>query len=132
LDPKVGDIGIALFADRDISTVTATKKQATPGSRRKFDMADGLYIGGVLNGVPVQWIEFSEAGINITSPTAISLNAPDVNINCKTFELNATTAATITTPTFTVNGATFLNGSLSQGLGARWRSSLYERPCCRN
>lgn len=80
LDPVIGDIGIALFADRDSSRVKTTKKQANPGSNRRFDMADGLYIGGVLNGTPAQYVEFSGAGINLVSPTAVTIKAPAVNI----------------------------------------------------
>jgi hypothetical protein len=118
IDPQVGDIGIAIFADRDISSVAANKGQANPGSRRRFDMADGLYIGGVLNGTPTQYVEFSTAGIKIHSPTAINLEAPDVQINAATVEINASSSTTINTPTFTVNGATVLNGTLSQGRGS--------------
>lgn len=65
LDPQVGDIGICVFASRDISSVKATKAVANPGSRRRFDMADGLYLGGVLNGVPEQYIRFSGEGIEL-------------------------------------------------------------------
>jgi len=54
LDPQPGDIGIAVFASRDISAVIATKKQANPATFRTYDFSDGLYVGGVLNGVPSQ------------------------------------------------------------------------------
>jgi hypothetical protein len=110
LDPQVGDIGIALFADRDISSVIANKGQANPGSRRRFDMADGLYIGGVLNGTPTQWVRFSADGIELVSPAQVKLQAPDVQISCETFALAATTSASITTPTLTINGNTITNG----------------------
>jgi hypothetical protein len=81
LDPQVGDIGIAVFADRDISSVTANKGQANPGSRRQHDMADGLYVGGVLNGVPTAYLQFSSGGITLTSPTAVTINAPTIILN---------------------------------------------------
>ena len=112
LDPQVGDIGIALFADRDISSATANKAPSNPGSARRFDMADGLYLGGVLNGAPSQYVQFSAAGIKLHSPTAVILEAPDIQLNGSTVEINATTSATVTTPTFTVNGATVLNGTV--------------------
>lgn len=107
LDPEVGDIGICVFASRDLSKVKATKAPAVPGSYRMHSFSDGLYLGGVLNGVPSQFVQFSSDGISIVSPTEITLEAPIVTIN-------AGTSATITTPTFTVNGATILNGTLSQ------------------
>lgn len=118
IDPQVGDIGIAVFADRDISSATANKGEANPGSRRKFSMADGLYLGGVLNGTPTQYVQFSTAGIKLHSPTSIVLEAPDIQLNGLTVEITATTSTTVTTPTFTVNGATVLNGPLSQGNGS--------------
>lgn len=118
IDPKVGDIGIAVFADHDISSVAASKAQSNPGSWRRFSMADGLYIGGVLNGTPTQYVQFSTAGIKLHSPTAIILEAPDVQISAATVEIVATASTTITTPIFTVNGATVLNGTLNQGTGS--------------
>jgi hypothetical protein len=42
-DPVIGDIGLAVFASRDISLVKRSRALANPGSRRKFDMADGIY-----------------------------------------------------------------------------------------
>lgn len=66
IDPVVGDIGLAVFADRDISTVKASKAQGPPGSRRRFSFADGIYIGGILNGEPTQYVQFASTGINIT------------------------------------------------------------------
>jgi hypothetical protein len=76
MDPAAGDIGIALFCQRDITAVRATKAQANPGSFRRFDWADGIYIGGVLNGVPSQYVQFNASGITIVSPTEITLQAP--------------------------------------------------------
>jgi len=97
LDPQPGDIGIAVFASRDISSVKANKAQANPGSFRTFDWADGLYLGGVLNGVPTQFVEFATGGITITSPTKITLNAPEVDIE-------ASTSVTINSPAITIEG----------------------------
>lgn len=69
MDPTPGDIGLVLFADRDMSSVKATKAQANPGSRRRFDMADGVYLGGILNTAPTQYIQMTPAGINIVAPS---------------------------------------------------------------
>ena len=85
IDPEVGDIGIAVFADRDISSVVANHGQANPGSRRRFDMADALYLGGFCNDVPEQYVQFVTSGdnksINIVSPTQITLSAPLIALN---------------------------------------------------
>lgn len=76
LTPVVGDIGAALFCSRDISKVKATKAPALPGSRRAYDWADGLYIGGWLNGVPTELVEFLNPGIKLTSTTQVIIDAP--------------------------------------------------------
>lgn len=80
LDPQPGDIGIAIFASRDISRVKSTQAAANPGSGRQYDFSDALYLGGMLNGVPSQYVQFSPAGIKIVSPIAITLQAPQINL----------------------------------------------------
>ena len=73
LDPQPEDIGIAVFASRDITNVKSTKAQANPGSYRMHDFSDGMYLGGLLNGAPTQYIQFAGSSINLVSPT-ISAN----------------------------------------------------------
>lgn len=80
MDPKVGDIGLAVIASRDISAVKVAKAPNVPGSFRRFDPADGLYIGGFLNAVPTQYIRFSTDGIEIISPTRVKITAPHVDL----------------------------------------------------
>ncbi len=65
IDPEVGDIGYAAFADRDISSVKETKDFANPGSFRRFSAADALYVGGYLNDVPEQYIQMNSDGVTI-------------------------------------------------------------------
>lgn len=79
-DPVVGDIGICVFASRDISTVKTNKAQSNPGSRRRFDWADGLYIGGVLNAKPVQYFYFTDNGITITDKNGNTIVMDDNGI----------------------------------------------------
>lgn len=117
IDPQVGDIGIAIFADRDISSAIANKAQSNPGTWRRFSKADGLYIGGFLNGTPTQYVQFSAAGIKLHSPTRITMDAPDIVLQAPTIEMNATASITATTPTFTINGNAVINGGISQGAG---------------
>jgi hypothetical protein len=112
MDPEPGDIGICVFASRDISSVKANRAQSNPGSFRTYDFSDGMYLGGILNGAPSQFVQFSSAGIAITSPTAIVLNAPDIQLTAPTVEINATTSVTVTTPILTVNGAMNVTGDI--------------------
>lgn len=90
LDPVVGDIGIVVFASRDISAVKASRMPAQPGSARRFDMADGLYIGGVLNGGASQYIRFVAGGgidivatgqVNITASGAVAITSSALTHN---------------------------------------------------
>lgn len=81
LDPAPGDIGFCLFASRDISKVISTQAQANPGSDRYYSFSDAMYIGlGLSKVAPTQYIQFSSAGITIVSPTAITLQAPEINL----------------------------------------------------
>lgn len=72
LDPAVGDIGLACFADRDVSAVVASGQQSPPGSNRRFSLSDGFYMGATLNAEPTQYLQFDPAnGVTLNSPTAI-------------------------------------------------------------
>lgn len=112
IDPQVGDIGWTGFADRDISSVKATKAQANPGSQRMFSMADAFYWGGMLNGAPSQYIAFASSGITIVSPTQISMSAPTIVLQAtNTIGLTAGTEITNSAPNIE------LDGEITQGEG---------------
>ena len=82
LDPKPGDIGIAVFCSRDISTVKRTKKPGNPGSWATHSMSDGLYLGGVLNGAPSQYVQFHDGGgITIHSTGAVNIVSTSLTHN---------------------------------------------------
>jgi hypothetical protein len=59
-DPAVGDVGYVVCADRDISNVVRNAGMISgpynPGSRRQYDLADGVYVGGCLNAAPTQYL----------------------------------------------------------------------------
>jgi phage baseplate assembly protein gpV len=99
IDPVVGDIGLALFCSRDISIVKRTKAMANPGSARKYDWADGCYLGGFLNGVPSQYIQFIGNNINVTSPGTVTVTAD-------TAVVNAASQANVTAPKITMTAST--------------------------
>jgi hypothetical protein len=84
IDPEVGDIGIAIFADHDISVAANTRAQANPGTQRRFDMADGMYLGGVRNSSPTQYLQFISA--SMPGGPAINLILPRGNITISTLE----------------------------------------------
>lgn len=90
IDPEVGDIGMACFASRDISAVKNARQEAPPGSRRAHDFSDAMYVGGLLNGTPAQYIQFTEGGIIVHSPTNIKAEAPTVDVVTTTANITAT------------------------------------------
>jgi len=105
MDPEVGDIGVAVVADKDISNVKATKTAAAPGSNRQHSYSDAMYFGGLLNQTPIQVIEFLLSGITINSPGTVTIIAPNSVIN-------STESCAINSPTIVLNGA------VSQGSGS--------------
>jgi hypothetical protein len=82
IDPKPGDIGLAAFARRDISALKQSKAEGPPPSLRAHDVSDGLYLGGLLNGAPTQWIQFLDSGINIKATAAVTIDATLLQVNC--------------------------------------------------
>lgn len=64
-DPVVGDIGVILVCDRDISAVEAAQGQAAPGSFRRHNLADGIYLGGILNAAPTKYVALTSTGIKM-------------------------------------------------------------------
>lgn len=104
IDPEVGDIGLAVVADRDVGNVKSTREVSAPGSKRRNHFSDGFYFGGFLNANPAQYIRFSSEGIDLVSPTAITLKAPNIN-------LMADESVSISAPDIGLDGA------LTQGRG---------------
>lgn len=105
MDPVEGDIGLLLCCDRDITKVKKEKKEALPASRRTHSRADGIYLGGVLNADPVQYVKFASDGIDIVSPLLVSVTAPNI-------ELNGSAKISLNAPVIEANG------QLTQGSGS--------------
>ena len=70
LDPVVGDTGVAVICDRDISNVKATNTVSGPGSWRMNDWADGCYFGGFLNAAPTTYVGFGVNSLSLVTPSA--------------------------------------------------------------
>ena len=66
IDPVIGDLGVCLFADRDISAFKASLDAGAPPTLRAYDMADGIYLGGWNAGTaPVQSVTVNADGVTI-------------------------------------------------------------------
>lgn len=81
MTPVVGDIGLIAMCDRDITAVKKTKQAALPGSNRTHSYSDAIYLGGVLNGKPSQYVKFANDGIDIVSPLVVQVNGNTVVVN---------------------------------------------------
>jgi len=81
LDPQVGDLGLMVFASRDLSSVIASKQHGPPPSNRLFSYADGLYVGGLLNEAPTSYLQWLGDGtIKAVSPVEIDITAPTIKL----------------------------------------------------
>jgi len=118
LDPVAGDIGLAMFAENDITNVKQTQAAGAAATARTHSTADALYLGGVLNPDATQYVQFQPggAGIVIHSPGAVSLQAGS------TVTITSGTTTTVNAPGgFVVNANMTLNGTMSgthSGAGA--------------
>ena len=79
LDPVVGDMGVCAFAHNDISTVKKSKEPGPPGSYRKFDWSDGMYLFSIagMSEDPTQFVRIDADGVAITSEGTVDIEAPD-------------------------------------------------------
>lgn len=74
-DPKVGDFGLMSVADRDISALKSNNGgQSNPGSKRRHNLADGIYLGSMLMAVtPDRYINLNGPGISLMDEFGNSL-----------------------------------------------------------
>lgn len=85
IDPAVDDIGVAVFASRDITAVKANLAQSNPGSFRRFDYADGIYLFSALGATaPTDYVQLpASGGLNFADRLGNSIvaDADGVTIN---------------------------------------------------
>lgn len=106
-DPKVGDIGLAIFAQQDVSRLTGQTNPVAPGTFRCFDMSDGFYIGGFWGQKPTTFIHIEDSGhVTITAPEAVV-------VNTTTATVNASGSTKIDSPSVTITGDTTIEKTLS-------------------
>lgn len=131
IDPVPGDIGLAVFAHSDSSTVTqGTTEPQQPGSKRHHSMSDGFYIGGFLNQVPSCYLELMQdntailnatGGVTINGDTVINgdttINGDvTVNGNFSVVGGNSTMTGSLTTQGDVVSGGISVQGHVHSGV----------------
>ena len=106
-DPKVGDIGLAIFAQQDCSRLNGGNSPVAPGTFRCFDMSDGFYIGGFWGQKPTTFVRIEDSGdITITGPQTVT-------VNTTTATVNASGSTTVDSPTVTITGDTTIQKTLT-------------------
>ena len=113
IDPAVGDIGIALFCHSDISGVKKKKDSAPPATFRHHSMSDAIYIGGILNGTPEQFLFINNDGVSVRAKK-FKVEADEVEITSSGSFSVRSRESKITSPTTVIASATEIAGTLSQ------------------
>jgi hypothetical protein len=70
-------IGVAVFANRDISEVVSTQQQALPGSGRRYHFSDRECLQST---APTQYVQFNSNGIAVVSPNNVTVRPPSISI----------------------------------------------------
>lgn len=115
MNPVVGDIGMIAIADTDTTVARSSRKESVPGSGRRHSLSDAIYLGGLLNAIPNQVIEFADGSINIRTPNP-------VNINCSSANITAPEGVTLTTPVVHVTGSIIAGGDITDNSGSQGAS----------
>lgn len=110
-DPAVGDFGIIVCSDRDISALkTATASggspMVNPGSNRRMNASDGFFIGGFLNKLP-------KATLSLKSDGTIAVTDAKGNV----IQTAAGIALTPANGILMVNGQIQATGEITSGFG---------------
>lgn len=83
LDPVAGDIGVLIIFKSDSNNIkTGDNSQILPNTFLNYPLYSGIYIGGMLNNDPENYIEIKDDSITINANKKIV-------INCQTAEINA-------------------------------------------
>jgi hypothetical protein len=98
-DPAVGDVGYVVVADRDISSLKANSGQiSNPGSFRRHDLADGVYVGKLLDPkAPKNYIQHLPSGgfhIHDQFGNDILMNGNGITITTTLLQVNGPIQAT--------------------------------------
>lgn len=111
LKPQIGDLGVVVYARRDISSVISSGGENVPDTRRFLSENDAIYLCSIASimSQPTRFIEFTESGISITPNTKLTING-DVEVT-GTVTAQDCISGTISGKTHTHGGVTTGGGS---------------------
>jgi phage baseplate assembly protein gpV len=119
MDPQVGDVGLAVFADRDSSLLEQGRhnpRPKQPGTFRRFSKSDGFYIGGFLGQTPETFIELDPEArhIRIHGPEKVTVECRNAEVNAgESVEISTQRACLSAPKGTTINGDVLINGSIA-------------------
>ena len=107
VDPKPGDIGLAVFAQQDVSALNGGSEPIQPGSFRSYSISDGFYFGGFWGQKPTTFIRIEDNGqVTVTAPQSVVVNSINVTVN-------ASGSTKIDSPSVTITGDTTIEKTLT-------------------
>lgn len=112
MNPVVGDIGIAMYCDKDSDNARRDRVSGAPNTTRCHSRIDALYMGGLLNQQPDQFIEFADSAINITSPNP-------VNVTCSKATIIAPGGVNVDSPNSHFTGNVTADGNITDNAGSQ-------------
>ena len=126
VDPKPGDMGLAVYAMRDTESVKASRngKPVNPGSARTYSKGDGFYLGGFLGPAPKRYVMVDDEGITLDDGAGgrlelkggkLVITAPAGIESASPYELHDTPALTMggAGAVATINADMRVNGSIA-------------------
>lgn len=125
VDPKPGDVGLAVYAMRDTESMKqGDGKPCNPGSARCYSKGDGFYLGGFLNKTPKRYIWIEDDGITMDDGEGgklelkggkLTIAAPNGIETTSNIETHNTPALTMGSggATATMNANMTVNGSIT-------------------
>ena len=118
IDPVVGDIGLGVVCDRDISSVLGAAGQpSAPGSARTHSVSDMVYVASLLSAAAVtQYLALSSSGITLLSPNTVTIQGGQINLVGPVTQTNGNVSVQtkLTVPTVdATSDVTVPNGSVN-------------------
>ncbi len=98
LDPVAGDIGVLIIFKSDSNNIkTGDNSQILPNTFLNYPLYSGVYIGGMLNNEPKNYIEIKDDNITINANKSVIINCQNAEVNadenislkCQTAEIKA-------------------------------------------
>lgn len=107
IDPKPGDIGLAVYAMRDTEGMKqGDGSNCNPGSARCYSKGDGFYVGPFLNKTPKRYVMVDDEGITLDDGAGgrIELKAGKLTITAPAGIESTSPTEVHNTPALTMGG----------------------------